>query len=142
MGFLLIMKAELVKSLVISRRYWFRTLTSFVVGYGMLVLLIAGVSQTGDDITATDTAQVFTFKLDRLPAEDVFESVAGVLEAKSEVMEDGPTLTVRIMGRSDLRSEAFYSVVNRLQLHGCQLRSISQYTEVAEPILSRLTITD
>jgi len=42
MGFLLVMKAEIVRSFIIMRRYWFRSLTGMVIGYGMLMVLIAG----------------------------------------------------------------------------------------------------
>ncbi|HDP34432.1 MAG TPA: hypothetical protein ENN29_04915 [Candidatus Hydrogenedentes bacterium] len=42
MSFLLVMKAEIVRSFIIMRRYWFRTLTGMVIGYGMLMVLIAG----------------------------------------------------------------------------------------------------
>lgn len=42
MSFLLVMKAELVRSFIIMRRYWFRTITGLVIGYGMLMVLIAG----------------------------------------------------------------------------------------------------
>ncbi len=37
LGFLTIIKAEVVRSYIIMRRYWFRTLVGLVVGYGMLV---------------------------------------------------------------------------------------------------------
>jgi hypothetical protein len=42
MSFLLVMKAEIVRSFIIMRRYWFRTVTGMVIGYGMLMVLIAG----------------------------------------------------------------------------------------------------
>jgi hypothetical protein len=42
MGFFLVMKAEVVRSFIVMRRYWFRTLTGMVIGYGMLMVLIAG----------------------------------------------------------------------------------------------------
>jgi len=42
MSFLLVMKAELVRSFIIMRRYWFRTITGLVLGYGMLMVLVAG----------------------------------------------------------------------------------------------------
>ncbi len=42
MSFLLVMKAEIVRSFIIMRRYWFRTLTGMIIGYGMLMVLIAG----------------------------------------------------------------------------------------------------
>jgi len=50
-GFLLIMKAEIVRSFIITRRYWFRTLTGLVIGYGMLMVLVVGFtySQTPMD---------------------------------------------------------------------------------------------
>jgi ABC-type polysaccharide/polyol phosphate export permease len=47
MGFLLIMKAEIVRSWIITRRYWFRTITSIIVGYGMLMLLVLGFMSKG-----------------------------------------------------------------------------------------------
>lgn len=42
MGFFLVMKAEIVRSFIIMRRYWFRTITGMILGYGMLMVLIAG----------------------------------------------------------------------------------------------------
>ncbi len=42
MGFFLVLKAELVRTWIIMRRYWFATLTSLIVGYGVLLLLIVG----------------------------------------------------------------------------------------------------
>lgn len=51
MGFLLIMKAEIVRSFIITRRYWFRTLTGMIIGYGMLMVLIAGFSYSKPDIS-------------------------------------------------------------------------------------------
>jgi len=41
-GFFLVMKAEVVRSFIIMRRYWFATLTSMAIGYGMLIGLIYG----------------------------------------------------------------------------------------------------
>jgi ABC-type polysaccharide/polyol phosphate export permease len=65
MGFLLVMKAEIVRSWIIMRRYWFRTLTGIFLGYGMLMVLIAGfmysrtsiegsIEQLGDPVAATN----------------------------------------------------------------------------------------
>ncbi|MCK5861094.1 MAG: ABC transporter permease, partial [Candidatus Hydrogenedentes bacterium] len=42
MSFLRVMKAEIIRSFIIMRRYWFRTVTGMVIGYGMLMVLIAG----------------------------------------------------------------------------------------------------
>lgn len=42
MSFLLVMKAEVVNALIIMRRYWFRTIVGMIMGYGMLLVLIAG----------------------------------------------------------------------------------------------------
>ncbi len=51
MGFLLIMKAEIVRSFIIMRRYWFRTLVGLALSYGMLMVLALGVvfSQADDE---------------------------------------------------------------------------------------------
>jgi len=43
MGFFLVLKAELVRSLIIMRRYWFATVIGMLMGYGMLMALILGV---------------------------------------------------------------------------------------------------
>lgn len=42
MGFFLVMKAELVRVFIVMRRYWFRTITGMIIGYGMLMVLVAG----------------------------------------------------------------------------------------------------
>ncbi len=51
MGFFLVMKAEIIRSLIIMRRYWFRTLTGMAIGYGMLMVLIIGFMSSRDTIT-------------------------------------------------------------------------------------------
>jgi len=52
-GFFLVLKAEIVRSWIITRRYWFRTLTGIIVGYGMLMALIIGfMSRGGMDAVA------------------------------------------------------------------------------------------
>jgi len=51
MGFILVMKAEIVRSWIVMRRYWFRTLTGMVIGYGMLMVLIAGFMYSRDSVT-------------------------------------------------------------------------------------------
>jgi ABC-2 type transport system permease protein len=43
MGFFLVMKAELVRTFIIMRRYWFRTITGMIIGYSMLLMLVLGV---------------------------------------------------------------------------------------------------
>lgn len=55
LGFFLVMKAELVRSYIITRRYWFRTLIGLAIGYGMLMVLIGGFiySGTGNSIAGT-----------------------------------------------------------------------------------------
>ncbi|MBX7257295.1 MAG: ABC transporter permease [Candidatus Hydrogenedentes bacterium] len=42
MGFFLVMKAEVVRSLIIMRRYWFATATGIVIAYAMFMTLIFG----------------------------------------------------------------------------------------------------
>lgn len=50
MGFFLVMKAELVRSWIIMRRYCFRTLMGMFISYGMLMVLVVGFmySQNSD----------------------------------------------------------------------------------------------
>ncbi|MCC6489577.1 MAG: ABC transporter permease [Candidatus Hydrogenedentes bacterium] len=58
MGFFLVMKAELVRSFIIMRRYWFATVMGMIVGYGMLIGLIFGFrSGTVDAHWATDQTE-------------------------------------------------------------------------------------
>ncbi|MFO7976937.1 MAG: ABC transporter permease [Candidatus Hydrogenedentota bacterium] len=40
MGFFLVLKAEIVRGLIIMRRYWFATLTGLMISYGFLMLLV------------------------------------------------------------------------------------------------------
>ena len=40
MGFFLVLKAEVVRGLIIMRRYWFATPTGLIISYGFLMLLI------------------------------------------------------------------------------------------------------
>lgn len=67
MGFFLVMKAELVRGFIVMRRYWFRTVISMFLGYGMLMVLIYGfifsqdtiTEQLGDRIADADRATNF-----------------------------------------------------------------------------------
>ena len=69
MGFFLIMKAEIVRSFIIMRRYWFRTLIGIIIGYGMLLVLIYAIYynlDTVDEALAgrlTDPAKATNFVL-------------------------------------------------------------------------------
>ncbi len=49
-GFFLVMKAEIVRSWIIMRRYWFRTITGLFIGYGMLVVLVLGFMASSDQV--------------------------------------------------------------------------------------------
>ncbi len=40
MGFFLVLKAEVVRGLIIMRRYWFATITGLLISYGFLMLVI------------------------------------------------------------------------------------------------------
>lgn len=57
MGFLLVVKAEVVRSFIIMRRYWFATLTAMFVGYGMLMVLIYGFVSNRDQLSDTMTGR-------------------------------------------------------------------------------------
>lgn len=50
MGFFIVLKAEVVRSWTIMRRYWFATLTSIIVGYSMMVGMIFVFFQSPDAI--------------------------------------------------------------------------------------------
>ena len=52
MSFLLVIKAEIVRTLIIMRRYWLRTIMSMVMGYGMLLVLIAGFMISRSEVEA------------------------------------------------------------------------------------------
>lgn len=49
MGFFLVMKAELVRTFIVMRRYWFATLTGLIVGWGMMMMLIVAFMQGGGE---------------------------------------------------------------------------------------------
>lgn len=50
MGFLLVLKAELVRSLIIMRRYWFATLMGLLLSYVMLMGLIFAITSGAIDL--------------------------------------------------------------------------------------------
>ncbi|MBL7649708.1 MAG: ABC transporter permease [Candidatus Hydrogenedentes bacterium] len=56
MSFFLVIKAEIVRSMIVMRRYWFRTLTGMVMGYGMLLVLITGFMVSRDEVTKAATS--------------------------------------------------------------------------------------
>jgi len=51
MSFFLVVKAEIVRAMITMRRYWFKTLTGLVIGYGMLLVLIAGFMVSRDEVS-------------------------------------------------------------------------------------------
>jgi len=69
MSFILVMKAELVRTFIVMRRYWFRTVTGLIMGYGMMLVLIMGFMVSRDQVTETmsnkfgDPAQATNFVL-------------------------------------------------------------------------------
>ncbi|HOV72853.1 MAG TPA: hypothetical protein P5318_09365 [Candidatus Hydrogenedentes bacterium] len=50
MGFFLVMKAELARTFIIMRRYWFRTVTGMIIGYSMLLMLVLGMMYKGQAV--------------------------------------------------------------------------------------------
>ncbi|MBI3117958.1 MAG: ABC transporter ATP-binding protein [Candidatus Hydrogenedentes bacterium] len=92
-----------------------------------------------DELLDLFSEQVFVFKLDRLPGDTMFDGVTGVLEVKPELLDEGPTLIVRVMPEFDLRSEALFGVTERLRAQGFRLRGITQRQENLESIFLRLT---
>lgn len=63
MGFFLVMKAEIVRSLIIMRRYWFATATGIVIAYGMFMTLIFGFMKGVVDPSWADRATGSTLGL-------------------------------------------------------------------------------
>jgi hypothetical protein len=53
MGFFLVMKAEIVRTWIVTRRYWFRTLMGMAIGYGMLMVLIVGFMTNPNSVQDT-----------------------------------------------------------------------------------------
>jgi len=49
-SFFLVMKAELVRTWIVMRRYWFRTLTGMAISYGMLLVLVLGFMQSRESV--------------------------------------------------------------------------------------------
>ncbi len=58
MGFFLVLKAEVIRSLIIMRRYWFATLTGLVISYGFLMLVILAFV-SGQDALAQWSENIF-----------------------------------------------------------------------------------
>ena len=49
MGFFLVLKAELVRNMIVMRRYWFRTVTGMAIGYVMLLMMISAFHAKGGE---------------------------------------------------------------------------------------------
>jgi ABC-2 type transport system permease protein len=63
MGFFLVMKAEIVRSFIVMRRYWFATATGMVVGYGVFMTLIFGFMRGTVDVAWAQKAMGGAFGL-------------------------------------------------------------------------------
>lgn len=63
MGFFLVMKAEMVRAWIITRRYWFRSIIGMAVGYGMLMVLIWGLLRGDMPNVPTDPVKATNFAL-------------------------------------------------------------------------------
>jgi ABC-2 type transport system ATP-binding protein len=83
--------------------------------------------------------QVFTFKLERMPEPGEMDGIPGVLNVEYEQSADGPILVVEVPQGSEERSATLYAVVNRLQQHQFQIRSINQRQQNLESVFLRLT---
>lgn len=51
MGFFRVLKAELVRMWIITRRYWFATLIGIIIGYGMLITIVFAFMTNRDAVT-------------------------------------------------------------------------------------------
>jgi hypothetical protein len=85
MGFFLVMKAELVRTFIIMRRYWFSTVMGIAIGYGMLMMLIFGFMSGSDSLedgtsVANEVGTAFESKAaDRGFAMNATESALGLM---------------------------------------------------------------
>ena len=55
-GFLLILKAELIRSFIMMRRYWFAAMIGIMLGYGMLITLVYGLMFAAQEQWVKDMA--------------------------------------------------------------------------------------
>lgn len=57
MGFFLVLRAEMTRSFIMIRRYWFATLTGLFIGYGMLMMLISAFMAGQSELTERFSAK-------------------------------------------------------------------------------------
>lgn len=102
MGFLLVMKAEIVRSWIIMRRYWFRTLTGIIVGYGMLMILIIGFMSKGcqpESTTPPEAGQETTAAADNAgETDDTNVALPGQTDMRSDLVSDPSKATEYVLG--------------------------------------------
>ena len=93
-----------------------------------------------DQLLELFSDQTFEFRLDRLPDEEEFAGIPGVLRATTSLEEEGePVLTVTVEPELGARSQALYSTIERLKRRGYLLRSVSQRQQTLENVFLRLT---
>lgn len=89
MGFFLVMKAEMVRSWIITRRYWFRTLLGLLIGYGMMMVLIAGLLRGDTPNIPTDPIKATNFALGFIIGMFAFGIVGMYTQGLQEMAQSG-----------------------------------------------------
>lgn len=85
------------------------------------------------------SGRIFEFRVDREVPPQTFTAVPGVLEARWEKGAEGSLLAVRLSADDEARSEALYSVVERLRESGLRLLGLNQRRETLETVFLRIT---
>ncbi len=106
-----------------------------------------GIINKGELITCKTTAQllevfseqVYTLRLDRLPASNEFEGIPGISAVEPIVSDDGPMCLVHFEQEPAIRSAALYAVIERLNQNGFILHGISQRQQNLEDVFLSLT---
>lgn len=105
-----------------------------IINHGALV----ACKETGDMLDLFSDL-VFEIRLDRMPDGDLLKGITGARMVSTHNEEDDPLVLVSIDPAHEVRSQALYSIVNRLQEQRYQLRSVTQRHQTLENVFLRLT---
>lgn len=83
--------------------------------------------------------QTYVILLDKFPNEETFAGVPGVLKHEVRVEDGQHVLEMRVSLKPEERSEALYTVVERLGRQGLQIWSMSHQKQTLENIFLELT---
>lgn len=92
-----------------------------------------------DELLAFFSEQTFLFKIDRELPDDALAQIEGLLNWHVAHEDDGPTLVAETVEEPAVRSQALYTIMDRLKNQGVVLRGISQRQTTLESVFLRLT---